>query len=46
MQDELVNKQAWLGRLLRKTAKINYFEKRKCINNILTFLQNSCALKI
>lgn len=29
MQDELVNKQAWLGRLLRKTAKIQYYQKRK-----------------
>ena len=28
-KDELVNKQAWLSRLLRKTSKINYFEKRK-----------------
>ena len=29
--DELVNKQAWLGRLLKKTHKINFYNERKFI---------------
>lgn len=38
--DELVNKQAWLGRLLKKTHKINFYEQRKllCANNLLAFV--------
>ena len=28
-QEELINKQAWFGRLLKKTSKINHFEKSK-----------------
>ncbi len=30
-QVELVNKQAWFGRLLKKTSKINHFEKSKSL---------------
>ncbi len=42
-----MNKQAWLSRLLRKTAKINYFEKQfACLENLTTSFKHPCMVDL
>ena len=56
-QEELVNKQAWFGRLLKKTSKINHFEKSKnnfylshlafaCLENLTLPFKHPCMMDL
>lgn len=56
-QEELVNKQDWFGRLLKKTSKINHFEKSKnifylshlafaCLENLTLPFKHPCMMDL
>ncbi|CDW85914.1 inositol hexakisphosphate kinase 3 [Stylonychia lemnae] len=45
--DELVSKQAWLGRLLKKTHKINFYDKPFiCLENLTSPYKHPCMMDL
>ena len=56
-REELLNKKAWFGRLLKKTTKINHFEKSKfliksyhlafaCLENLTLPYRHPCMMDL